>query len=359
MYHWYLEGHVDHAGPMRKIRVEPLPFLMGRHPGLGLTIESSSISRHHAQISQRDGQLTLKDLNSTNGTFINRKPVKGEVALKEGDILHIANIELRLSCEPMNRVLEDTSTHLDLGGSATNLPVGWVELEELLTGAKVTSDFQTIYDSKDESPFAFEILGRGAHPKLPRSPAALIKIAEGAGCELALVELLRFDGVMRADASKSPLEFFINIHPRELDDPARLLNSIQRVREKFPKPKLILEVHEQAVTNLKVIKMLREELTDLEVGMAYDDFGAGQTRLLELAEMPPDYLKFDIALIKNIDRAAARKEMVELLVRLSKRMHIKTLAEGVSNAEEAAACRALGFDYLQGFHYGQPTPEPK
>ncbi len=359
MYHWYLKGHIDHAGAMRKIRLEPLPFLMGRHPGLGLSIESSSISRHHAEIFRRNGHLVLKDLNSTNGTFINRKPVKGEVTLKAGDILHIANIELRLFCEPISQGHEESATHLDIGGTATNLPAGWVELEELFSSSLVSSDFQTLFDSRDESAFAFEILGRGTHVKLPRLPGELFRIAESAGREIALVELLRFDGVMRAEASGSSRLFFINIHPRELEDPVRLICSVQRVREKFPKPKLVLEIHERAITDLKVMKTLRDDLKRLEVGMAYDDFGAGQTRLLELAEMPPDYLKFDIALIRDIDRAAARREMVDLLIRLSKRLNIKTVAEGVSKAKEAEACRALGFDFLQGFYYGQPSTHPQ
>lgn len=358
MYYWYLEGHVEPVGPMRKVRIEPFPFVVGRSPGLGLSIESSSISRHHAEIIQKDGYLVLKDLNSTNGTFINRKPVKGEVILKQSDILHIANIEFRLSCEPLDQVSEDAATHLDIAGTATNLPAGWIELEALLSGALVSSDFQTIYRSEDESPFAFEILGRGEHPNLPRLPVALFKLAESVGRELALVELLRMDGVMRADASGSPLNFFMNIHPRELDHPDRLMMSLRKVRERFPKPKLILEVHERAITDLEVMKRIRDELRTLRIGMAYDDFGAGQTRLLELSEMPPDYLKFDIALIRNIDSATARREMVELLVRLSRRMKIKTVAEGVSNAQEATTCRDLGFDYLQGYYYGRPAAEP-
>jgi EAL domain-containing protein (putative c-di-GMP-specific phosphodiesterase class I) len=47
--------------------------------------------------------------------------------------------------------------------------------------------------------------------------------------------------------------------------------------------------------------------------------------------------------------------MVGTLLELAKRMRIRTLAEGVETAAEALACKALGFDLIQGFYYARPT----
>jgi EAL domain-containing protein (putative c-di-GMP-specific phosphodiesterase class I) len=44
-------------------------------------------------------------------------------------------------------------------------------------------------------------------------------------------------------------------------------------------------------------------LADLNIEMAYDDFGAGQARLAEIAGARPKYVKFDIGLIRGIDTA--------------------------------------------------------
>lgn len=355
MQDWFLEGSVDHRDTLRKLRVDTFPFIIGRHSGLALSIHSVNVSRHHAEIFKKNGRLMIKDLKSTNGTFVNREPVHGEVELKGGDVLHLADIELRLTLE--TAVMEDgsVSTELDIGGAAVNLPVGFLEIKEMLSSELVSSVFQPIWRSKDETLLGFEILGRGVHPKLPRSPAALFKIAENAHCEVDLVELMRYDGVRRAHFSSLLLSFFINIHPKELDNPNRLLRSIQAVRKKFPHPHLILEIHEHAVTDIKVMGMMRRRLCDLGVGLAYDDFGAGQARLLELSEVPPDYLKFDISLIKKIEESASRRALVGLLLQISKKMNILTLAEGVSNQREAAACHELGFDLVQGFYYGRPA----
>ena len=93
-----------------------------------------------------------------------------------------------------------------------------------------------------------------------------------------------------------------------------------------------------------------------DMPLAYDDFGAGQARLLELVDASPDYLKFDIALIRNIDKASATKlQLLQALHDLADDLEIITLAEGVSRAGEARVCRAVGFDLVQGFFYHRPA----
>ena len=128
-------------------------------------------------------------------------------------------------------------------------------------------------------------------------------------------------------------------------------------RRRFPELPIILEIHEEAVTDLVAMEHIGLALKALNMGLAYDDFGAGNARLQELAAAPPDIVKFDIALIQDIDKAPPnRLEMVQRLVDMVHRMGIKALAEGVSNPAEDKACIRLGFDLLQGFHYGRPGP---
>ena len=79
--------------------------------------------------------------------------------------------------------------------------------------------------------------------------------------------------------------------------------------------------------------------------------------MLEVAEVPPDYVKFDMALIRDIDKAGdARRSMLTMLVKFCHDSGIKTLAEGISRAGEADACRQLGFELFQGFYFGRPAP---
>ena len=91
--------------------------------------------------------------------------------------------------------------------------------------------------------------------------------------------------------------------------------------------------------------------------LAYDDFGAGQARLVVLTEVPPDFLKFDRGLVGGIEQApASRMKLVEGLVTVAADLGIATIAEGIESEGEKATCRQLGFSYGQGYHLGRPAP---
>jgi EAL domain-containing protein (putative c-di-GMP-specific phosphodiesterase class I) len=89
------------------------------------------------------------------------------------------------------------------------------------------------------------------------------------------------------------------------------------------------------------------------MSLAYDDFGAGQARLLELSEAPPDFLKLSMRLIHGIDQApSSRHRVLRSLVALARDLGTKTIAEGIETPGEAAVCADLGFDLAQGYHFG-------
>jgi len=59
--------------------------IIGRQPECAISLPSSTVSRRHAQIRREGAQFFLQDLNSTNGTLLNREPVIGEELLHDRD----------------------------------------------------------------------------------------------------------------------------------------------------------------------------------------------------------------------------------------------------------------------------------
>jgi pSer/pThr/pTyr-binding forkhead associated (FHA) protein len=59
-------------------------------------IAETSVSSHHCEVLLRGSDVVIKDLNSTNGTFINDQPVTGESVLKPGQTLRLGTVELKL-----------------------------------------------------------------------------------------------------------------------------------------------------------------------------------------------------------------------------------------------------------------------
>ena len=100
---------------------------------------------------------------------------------------------------------------------------------------------------------------------------------------------------------------------------------------------------------------LSNTLSDLNIQLAFDDFGVGEARLVELSEIRPDYLKFDMKLTNNIHAASAkRQELVALFARMLNELGINTLAEGIETKECHETICQMGFKFAQGFYYGRP-----
>ena len=122
-------------------------------------------------------------------------------------------------------------------------------------------------------------------------------------------------------------------------------------------PDLVVEIHETAVVEVARMRELAARLAGIGVSFAYDDWGAGQARINELADVPAQYVKFDMGLVREIHRASERKQkLVRDLVRMVLDVGSVPLAEGVEFEADADLCRDMGFSLLQGYHTGRPVP---
>ena len=355
---WYLEGWVEGESVLRRYPLDFLPARIGRRPRLQIHLDLPNISSEHAEIYARNGVLWLRDLDSRNGTFLNGKRVTNDRRLERGDIIQFAGSEFEVNrAQTAGLPFDQTITLL---GASAALTTGRLSdakaLRELLSRRQVSVLFQPIVDLRDRTESYFEILGRSNHPALPATPSALFSIAEDAGVAVALSELFCDEGLQAATALPSRVGLFVNSHPKELAQ-EQLLKTLCAVRERHPVRSITLEVHEAAITDPAMMRDLRNELRALDIGLAYDDFGAGQARLLEIAEAPPDYLKFDISLIRQLDTAPPpRRRLVASLVEMVREMGVFCVAEGIEQIGELTVCTDLGFDYGQGFYLGEPKP---
>lgn len=357
MSNWFLECYAGSRKTLHRIPLDKFPFSVGRSVNSSLTLDSPDVSRLHCEFTRDNNQIILQDRSSTNGVFVNHQQINEPYFIKHGDVIHFANVEYRVFFENFQEMEECDKTQVGIASLSSLMPTGLNEFQELLDKSQTTAVLQPIVNSSDHSVFAYEILGRGCHPLLPQGPFPLFQIAESTNKEVELSELFMTRGVQVAIQSHKNKPFFINTHPREMEDLARLLLTLRHLTELDNPPLLVLEIHEEAVTNTEVIRKLRKELQYLHIKLAYDDFGAGQNRLLQLTDAPPDFLKFDMAFIKDLEIASPmRIRMLEVLLKISRDSGITTLAEGVDSLAKATICRDLGFDLLQGFYFPNVAP---
>lgn len=354
---WHLEEFDEHGRVTRCHAISLDPFRIGRSAAANITLNDRKVSSKHAEVIFRDGRPWLRDLMSSNGTFRNGKRVSDVVPLDPGDVIHFASIEMLVHFSGADSVEDGTMVVSGVGPNGDSSRAGEAAaLREMIEGGRVLVWAQPIVDLATRARTGFELLGRGVHPRLPGAPWPLFEIAERIGLGVDLSRLFRARGVTTAFKLPNDAEIFINTHPGELGSPD-FVPDLNVLRRAWPDRRITIEVHETAVVSTPLMAQVRAALRDFDIRLAYDDFGAGQARLTELAAVPPDYLKFDMSMIRDIDRAPeSRRVMLRSLVQMVVDQGIVPLAEGIETEGELEACLDAGFVLAQGFFMGRPAP---
>ena len=356
---WYLEGYLYQQERMHRLPVEGDYFTIGRSQSCDLVLNRQDVSRLHCHLTEREGHLYVVDNQSTNGSFINGLQVSDEQELLHGDILSVANTDIRI-IQDHDSSPQITATKVVIhNADDQRLLAGVRQLEQLLELKQVTTHFHGIFDLNRQL-HGHEALGRGAAADLPEAPWPLFQIAESGDLAVPLSQLFREVATRAFNEQRAGGYLYLNIHPQELDRPDNLLDSLKSLRGVCPNTPIRIEIHEDGIADLTLLRDFQAGLTHLNMELAYDDFGAGRARLLEMVEVPPAVVKFDIGLIRNIHSAPQTKQhMVAALVKLVREVGSCALAEGVEHHDEFLACQDLGFELIQGYLFGRPASIPQ
>jgi diguanylate cyclase (GGDEF)-like protein/PAS domain S-box-containing protein len=188
-------------------------------------------------------------------------------------------------------------------------------------------------------------------------PAAFLNVAE----RLDLIQEIDRWVVGQATtllAANPGLALEINLSGKSIGSADLLALVERRLRETAIDPgRLTFEITETtAVANIALARSFSERLHALGCRFALDDFGAGFGSFYYLKHLPFDYLKIDGEFIRNVASDSTDRLLVTAVVDIARGMGKETVAECVGDAATVAALRALGVDWGQGFHLGEPEP---
>lgn len=237
---WFIEGYFESSRSLQRVRLDPLPFTIGRTSQSDLMLDSPGISRNHARFFIDGGDLYVEDAGSTNGSYLNRDRLAQAHKVQAGDIVHFAETECRV-VEGKDSDANDSmgQTRVGISTLSSALPQGTREFQQMLLRQLVTAHFQPIVYA-DGGLCAYEILGRGTHDDLPDSPGLLFRIAESLDLEVPFSELLRSTGLTLAASHGVDVPYFFNIHPAEMRDTNRLMRTLQDFRSRNPDRKSVV-----------------------------------------------------------------------------------------------------------------------
>jgi len=326
---------------------------VGRRPNNRLCICQRTVSGHHAELTVDGNDLVLKDLGSTNGTLVNGRRVTGSVLLQDGDVVHFGQVVFSISHAIQRPSSPGNLAKKTFVAAAPEDAVLYEGFDRLLNQPDIDPHFQPVVRLGSSEIAGYEVLVR-SHVKGLEYPDKIFHIAAMRTSEAKLSEVCRTEGLLSALQLDPHACYFLNTHAAELET-QRLLSSLRDLRNDFPSMRIVLEVHEAAITSVQYLIELSKTLADLDIQLAYDDFGAGQARLIELFEVPPTYLKFDLKIVRGLENASPlHRASVRALVNMVHDLNVIALAEGVETQAQADICTELGFEMAQGYFFGRP-----
>jgi EAL domain-containing protein (putative c-di-GMP-specific phosphodiesterase class I) len=123
---------------------------------------------------------------------------------------------------------------------------------------------------------------------------------------------------------------------------------------------LILEMTEKSVMAApEVARYFMNDMQKLGLFFALDNFGAGQTSLVQLRDFYFDIAKMDGQFTKDLAQSADNQALIQAVIGIAASFEMFCVAQNVATASDAEVLTTLGFDCLQGYHLGVPTLTPR
>ena len=232
-------------------------------------------------------------------------------------------------------------------------------LDAIIGGHQVVTLFQPILHLRTQAVVGHEVFTHGPEGTPYEEAERLFALAERTGRLVELERLARSRALGSARrVLKSGEKLFLNTSTRALLDAEVAGPGFLKLVEAsgLKHEEVVLEITERMTKEER--GPYQEALLALKrqgFGIAVDDMGAGYSSLQTLVALEPDYLKFDISLVRGIDRSSIKKSLLETVVDLSGRIGAQVVAEGIEAEAELTTLREMGVPLGQGRFLSAPA----
>lgn len=216
-----------------------------------------------------------------------------------------------------------------------------------------TMAFQPIINCKTNQIFGYEALVRGLSNESAYSVISKVNDDN----RYLFDQLCRVKAIALAAQLKLDSMLSINFLPKAIYKPERCIRTTLEAAEKygFSTDKIMFEFTEvEKIEDSDFVKKIVEYYKKSGFITAIDDFGSGYSGLGLLADFQTNIVKFDMALIRDIDRDTSRQHIIRNCLNLFKDLNIIPLAEGIESIEEMRWLKDAGIELMQGYLFAKP-----
>ena len=238
------------------------------------------------------------------------------------------------------------------------------ELRRALEAGELHVHYQRIVDLTTNEVVGAEALARWTNQRRGEiTPDEFIPLAEETGLIRPLGAFVLREACEQArrwiDRHHRDFRLSVNVSIRQLEAPGYPDEVTECLRDTGLEPtSLTLEVTESMVMHQAGASIAAlEELRARGVKLAIDDFGTGYSSLSYLPSLPISALKIDRSFVNEIMTGGEATAVVRAVVDLAGAFALDTVAEGVEDPEQAAALRAVGCRFAQGYWFSRPLTD--
>jgi diguanylate cyclase (GGDEF)-like protein len=239
------------------------------------------------------------------------------------------------------------------------------ELRTAIGAKELVLFYQPKIDLSNSEIMGAEALIRWQHPKhglVP--PDTFIPLAEESGLINEVSDWVLEDACRQLkawnDAGHS-LKIAVNVSSKDIQAEG-FNDKVRGLIKKYEiEPNTLeLEITESTLMeNPEKLEGELNELRDMGLTLAIDDFGSGFSSLNYLKRLPVDVLKIDRMFIRDLDKDENDLAIVTGVVALATSMGLETVAEGVETIEQYRLLQKLGCNTCQGYYFSKPVPVPE
>jgi diguanylate cyclase (GGDEF)-like protein len=234
------------------------------------------------------------------------------------------------------------------------------ELRQALENDSLELAFQPKIDAGSGKITAAEALLRWRHPTRGEiSPTVFVGVAERFGLVNRLGDWVIDRACRQAQRWAERglnMRVAINLSAQHLRQPD-LVQRIQAAlrRHNVDPARLTCEITETlAMENTQATQAMLTQLGTLGVHLSIDDFGTGYSSLAYLRSLPAREIKIDRSFVKDLERSADARAVVDAVVKLAHALGKRVVAEGVETIRQRRILTELRCDELQGYLFARP-----
>ncbi len=234
-------------------------------------------------------------------------------------------------------------------------------IEEAIMDNSIEIQFQPIYSIEKGRITSLEVLSRLKDDKKQYiNPEYFIHVAEENHTIIHLGEQIFAKAC--AFASRNHIfqygieDININLSPGQCRY-ERLTERLTAIAESYdiPMERMHLEITESEFTDFDAVEKTLQSLKDTGAKVAMDDFGTGSSTLVNILELPVDFVKIDKSLVWSYARG--ENQFLMDLMPMIKAEGKKIIAEGIETQEHIDIIKGLQGDFLQGYFFSKPLKE--